>query len=250
MESRGENINAKELNAGTMAIKAFAKQMTNLHVILFMDNATAISQVNKKSSTSSKVENNDRVMGVLCEQKYLGIRDLYPGKNEQSSRYLVQGMEGIEQLDDKQVCVQSVRTKFRDDGSRFIRRPSKLTKENVCEMETRSLCNEHRRVSDQLVGNGRVCVPSLLPDRQGSKENKNRKGIYLIDHTYMANTNLVPYDIRSKIRTSNTTSAHERPSQRPKRPRSPANDTERINLSGLESVRDCAKDKGVSEDAA
>ena len=47
-EEKEWHLNTKELKAATLAVKAFAKRMTDAHLILHMDNITSVAQVNKK----------------------------------------------------------------------------------------------------------------------------------------------------------------------------------------------------------
>ena len=49
------HINCLELLAGSFAIKCFAKDKTNIHIQLFMDNVTALTFINKMGGTKSRV---------------------------------------------------------------------------------------------------------------------------------------------------------------------------------------------------
>ena len=103
-----------------MAIKAFAKQMNNLHIMLFMDNATAVAQVNKKSSTASKLLLLLATeMWEFCKSRnILGSSAYIPGNK--SRGYVILKLDRVQQLDDGQIRIQSDRASVREDGSRFI----------------------------------------------------------------------------------------------------------------------------------
>ena len=56
-EERRMHINCLELLAATLAVKCFAKERTNLTILLRMDNTTAISYINKLGGTVSPLLN-------------------------------------------------------------------------------------------------------------------------------------------------------------------------------------------------
>ena len=49
------HINCLELNAATYAIKAFTKSLSNAHVLIQMDNTSAIANVNKMGEAKQGV---------------------------------------------------------------------------------------------------------------------------------------------------------------------------------------------------
>ena len=68
------HINCLELLAGSFAIKCFAKDKTNIHIQLFMDNVTALTFINKMGRTKSRVlASLSRELWQWCLQTQIAV---------------------------------------------------------------------------------------------------------------------------------------------------------------------------------
>ena len=68
------HINCLELLAGSFAIKCFAKDKTNIHIQLFMDNVTALTFINKMGGTKSRVlASLSRDLWQWCLQRQITV---------------------------------------------------------------------------------------------------------------------------------------------------------------------------------
>ena len=151
---------------------------------------------------------------------------------------------------DKSVFSQIEQVLGKTEVDLFADRLNSQKKKNVCELETRPLRNEHRCFSDQLGENKGLCVPPILPHWQNTKENKGRKFRHLVDHPYMAHSNVVSEPIGDVGESSHFITPNEGFTEKSKRPRSSLSGAKRSNSSGMESLGDRAKGQGISDDAA
>ena len=68
------HINCLELLAGSFTIKCFAKDKTNIHIQLFMDNVTALTFINKMGGTKSRVlASLSRDLWQWCLQRQITV---------------------------------------------------------------------------------------------------------------------------------------------------------------------------------
>ena len=68
------HINCLELLAGSFAIKCFAKDKTNIHIQLLMDNVTALTFINKMGGTKSRVlASLSRDLWQWCLQRQITV---------------------------------------------------------------------------------------------------------------------------------------------------------------------------------
>ena len=65
-------------------------------------------------------------------------------------------------------------------------------KTRLCELETRSTCNDSRCIQSLMERSETICVSTLLHDRKVSGQESEGPGHVGIDHTDMADTNVVP----------------------------------------------------------
>ena len=81
-EEKDWHINAKELKAGLMGIKTFTREVREAHIALNMDNMTAIAQINKKFSPTSRcLLGLTREIWEFCMERENTVTAVYlPGK--------------------------------------------------------------------------------------------------------------------------------------------------------------------------
>ena len=254
MESRGEKMaykcqRAQSWDYGDKSI-CKANEQSPHNVVHGQCYSCSPSKQKIEHCVQTTVAHSDRDVGILQKSEYLSFGNLHPGEYEHSRRHVIPKLDRVQQLDDGQISFQSDRASVGKDGSRFVCRQTKFPKENVCELETGPLCHEHGRFSDQLGENKGLCVPPILPHWQNTKENKGRKIRHLVDHPYMAHSNVVSEPIGDVGESSHFITPNEGFIEKPKRPRSSLSGAKRSHSSGMESIGDRAKGKGISDDAA
>ena len=100
VEERLFHINYLELKAAFLAHHVFASQKRNAHIMLRIDNTTAIVYVNKRGDTlTNPLQPSHSSVGVVPEQEAHDPGRAYPGKRELGGRQGIQEGCRLQQLD-------------------------------------------------------------------------------------------------------------------------------------------------------
>ena len=97
-EEQALHINILELKACQLAIFTFCKDLTNLHVRIFMDNTTSCSYINKLGGKTYELDLLAREIWLWCIDKNIHISAAHlPGRINQEadkrSRFFNDGLE-------------------------------------------------------------------------------------------------------------------------------------------------------------
>ena len=94
MEERQSHINLLELKVAFLALQVFASQRNTSHILLRIDNTTAIAYLNKKGGTQG-----NQGVGVVPVQEDDDLDRAHSRKGERGGRQGVQKRNRLQRLD-------------------------------------------------------------------------------------------------------------------------------------------------------
>jgi len=176
------------------AVQAFAKDRRNVHIHLRMDNTSALAYVTKMGGTRST-----RLTAVACQiwdwclQRQITLSASHvPGlDNQVADQESSQVQTSAEWKLHKEIFTEILYSAGTVQN-RSICNEAESPIRSLCEQETRSRSIGNQCLSPQLEGPRRLCLPSLLTDRQVSSEGETRAEHNCTSGSSMAEPNLVP----------------------------------------------------------
>ena len=136
-EEQVQHINVLELKSAFYALKAFAKQMTDVHMHLRVDNMSTMAQINKMRGTQVKSVTgcNSAVVGLLSVEEDHAYSRTLARAFESGGRHAVSNIRGLQQLAADARSVQAARQALGSYPGRLVCRSVKCTGQEVCELE-------------------------------------------------------------------------------------------------------------------
>ena len=213
-------------------------------------NSSCSSKQKIQYGLESFVENNTGTVGVLQPETNVSVSCLHSGEIEYNSRYNFPCMDGFHRLETGSQGIQTNRKQVGGNRNRPVCKSIECPEGSFCKLEAGSLCNSHRCIPTELDEYQGVGIYSVLSNRQNSKKNTGRKSTSSVDHSYMANPNLVPGFITNDNRNSVSPNRTERVTNKSKRGGSSLDNSELTDFSSVESFRQRERQQGFSDEAA
>ena len=151
------HINVLELKAAMFAVMAFAKNLSQIHIHLRLDNQASVAQINKL--VTSIVPNHQGFLGFLPVATDHNYCRPCPRSPEPNSRSGIPGFSGQELLDTEQVIFSTNREDLGRGRYRSVCGPTHNPEEGLCQLETRSKSSDNGCIHNAVGRPKNVCVP-------------------------------------------------------------------------------------------
>ncbi|VDI74486.1 Hypothetical predicted protein [Mytilus galloprovincialis] len=246
------HINALELKAAEFGLKSLTKDKTDIHVHLKMDNVSAVAHINRMGGTRSPIllKNKSRDMGILPTKGNNSNSRIHSGGSKRNCGLGKSSHRKFKQLDSEQ---GNISTDQQNNGSveiRSVRRSPERTIGQLCQLETRSICDPNRCVSSELVEQEPICFFPVLLDSSLPSESEQRTLESSYHNSSLAVTSVLPNAIGNVNISTNTAPSNEGFIDKPTGRDPPTNRKQNLKTSGVESFRTERKAMGLSEDAS
>lgn len=189
------HINCLELLAATYAIKAFTKSLSNAHVLIQMDNTSAIAYVNKMGGSQAGCvrQTCSFPMGVVPREEDHSSSGAHSRSTECHSRCRVSSKTRCSGLEARFRSVQGSESQFRSLYCRPFCQQEQHTVGEILQLSARSLSRAVRCPGSALEGRECLCLPPFQLDQQMSEEDKPRRSNFVDHMPSVASAGMVPH---------------------------------------------------------
>ena len=171
------HINCLELLAGSFAIKCFAKDKTNIHIQLFMDNVTALTFINKMGGTKSRVlASLSRDLWQWCLQRQITVSATHIPGTECECRQGVSVSPGLLRLETLPSSVPSPSEQVGSSRYRPVCIPPDKPATSLCELEAGPPIRSSGCLLSPVEQGQGLCLSPILPFRQVSQSSSETAG--------------------------------------------------------------------------
>ena len=170
-EERKHHINWLELQGGVFAVRTFAKDKSNIHVRLRMDNTTAIAYINRLGGTRSQaLAHSAYQLWQWCLHRGITLSaEHLPG----TSNCTADGVSHLPLISKMETAHCSLHSDLSTIGTLQcgpLRKQAQQPAASVYQLASKPLCSGNGCLSDIMAGYPWVRFSSLLPCRKLSPE--------------------------------------------------------------------------------
>ena len=185
-------------------------------------------------------------VGILLAEQHHTDSGTSKGSVECESRSRIEGFQGLQQLETETPDLPDNNQDMGASGDRSICGQDKLPVEEIHQLETRSTGNRNRCLHSELDRNQRICFPTNMPHKQMSEQSVGGTNTTDHNYAYVARSAMVCKTSTDVHRRPDTAPANAGPVERPHRRKSSSSDGKRNDNSGMESVRQNARNPKLS----
>ena len=190
-----DHINVLELNEAMFAVMVFAKNLSQIHIHLRMDNQASVAQINKLGGggvqVTSTVQNHQGFLGFLPLATDHNYCRPCPRSPEPNSRSGIPGFSGQELLDLEQVIFSTNREYMGRGRYRYVCGPTDDPEEGSCQLETRSKGSDNGCIHNAVGRPKNVCIPRILSGGSLPSQSSKGSGISHVDCASLASLDVV-----------------------------------------------------------
>ena len=253
MAESEKHINALELTAAYFALKAFTKDNSDMHVHLRVDNRATQAQINKMGGPRSQglLEITKEIWHYCLSRNITITAEYLPGALNVEADYQSRVFMDSSNWKLKHQVVSQIENNLGTCSVRgSVCGSAEHAKTRLCELETRSSCNDSRCIQSVMERSERICVSTFLHDREVSGQDSEGPGHIGVDHTDMADTNVVSKIIGNGSGGSNIATSISGSADEPIGRQSPSHRDKTTDVGGMEGLRDRLIARGLSEDSS
>ena len=245
-QERMSHINILKLKAAFLALQTFAARFSNCHILLLIDNTTAIAYINHKlmrHSFSGIVEPNNRNVGMVLVKEPV---DSHPRLENVSA-----DMEFRRSLDPSNwFLLQVTRSQMGTIRHGPFHGPSQQAVETLLQFSSRPASREDRCIGSSMVKSKTTYLPAVHPPRENTPQDRTGGSEGTGTHcTSMGKSVMVFPTARESGQSPNHSPRNTSTLPQPYG-RAPLTGNLKTSKTGhLESVWGQVKDRGLSEEA-
>ena len=249
VQERTLRINSLELLAGSFAIKAFAKHRSKIQID-GQQHSSSLCEQNGGYTFTESVPPDWSPVEMVPATRNSSVCGAPSRSGKHNSRSGVSADRGLDKMDAAQGSFPLDSTDPGPLPDGFVCDQVEPSTRRLRQLETGSLCTDDRRIQTELEGPGRLCVPSLLSDREMPTEDPARTEHHHHGSTPVVLTGVVPRSDGMPSRLPPESPQTDGSAAEPIQSTPPSDNPRLSKASRLQSIREQHAATGISEKAS